>query len=58
MFLMITERVHLLICDPAAARPGDERELVRQAIAGKLTTDWPSYLRRLLSADPACRGGR
>jgi len=51
IFLTVTERAHLLICDPTSwstgcaqesARP--ERELVRQAVADKLTADWPAYM--------------
>lgn len=58
MFLTITERAHLLICDPSEARTEDERNLVRQAIVGKLAVDWPLYLRRLISAGRAPGAGR
>ena len=46
MFLTISERAHLMICDPASWSTGcaqeparSERELVRQAVSDKLTAD-------------------
>ena len=61
LFLTISERAHLFICDPAtdylvagpegaqeAAETG--RELVRQAIASKLDTDWPPYMQQIMNA--------
>ena len=61
MFLTISDRAHLLICDPAsspltagpgraAEEPGPERELVRQAIASQLTTDWPPWMNAMIEA--------
>lgn len=61
MYLTITERAHLLICDPAVslgmARPGGwaddggaEREIVRQAIASQLTADWPPWMNAMIQA--------
>lgn len=58
MFLTITERAHLLICDPSEAWADDERDLVRQAIATKLAAGWLPYLRGLINAGPESRGGR
>lgn len=57
MFLTISERAHLVICDPAADH---DRELLRRAVADKLAADWPSYLQRLTSGgrvSPARRAG-
>jgi hypothetical protein len=57
MFLTVTERAHLLICDPTSwstvcaqepSRP--ERELVRQAVADKLTADWSGYMGRIIES--------
>ncbi|HET7015062.1 MAG TPA: hypothetical protein VFI65_14190 [Streptosporangiaceae bacterium] len=57
MFLTVTERARLLICDPTSwsigwaqepARP--ERELVRQAVCDKLTADWSSYMGRIIES--------
>ncbi len=61
MFLTISERAHLLICDPAtnllmvgsggaADEAGSERDLVRQAIACQLTTDWPAWMNAMIGA--------
>jgi hypothetical protein len=61
LFLTISERAHLFICDPATdtllTGPGDaqepaetERHLVRQAITGKLATDWPTYMQQIIAA--------
>jgi hypothetical protein len=59
MFLTITERAHLLICDPASWSTGcaqeparSERELVRQAVADKLTADWSGYMGRVIESGP------
>jgi hypothetical protein len=59
--LTISEHAHLIICDPtaglSAAGPGEsddergtEREVVRQAIAGQLAADWPSWMNALIEA--------
>lgn len=58
MFLTITERAHLLICDPSQAGAEQERDLVRQTIGDTLAADWPPYLRRLISSGQASREGR
>jgi hypothetical protein len=57
MFLTITERAHLLICDPTSWSTGcaqeparSERELVRQAVADKLTADWSGYMGRIIES--------
>lgn len=61
MFLTISGRAHLHVCNSAARLaihgPGgaeeasaEERNLVRQAIAGRLAADWPPYIRGLLAA--------
>ena len=48
MYLTITERAFVLMCDSAVAHgePGfdDERELVRLAVAERLVADWPGYV--------------
>lgn len=46
MLLTITERAHLLISDPGQSpeQVDYERELLRQAISGRLTEDWPTYI--------------
>lgn len=60
LFLTISERVHLFICNPATDTlltvPGGaqeaaeaERRLVRQAITSKLATDWPSYMQQIIN---------
>ena len=65
MFLTISERAHLLICDPAtnllmvgsggaADEAGSERDLVRQAIACQLTTDWPAWMNAMIGR-ASCR---
>jgi hypothetical protein len=62
LFLTISERAHLFICDPATnlltAGPEDaqeeaeaERRLVRQAITGKLDADWPSYMQQIINTN-------
>jgi hypothetical protein len=59
LLLTISERAHIFICSPAtrlllAGPDGEEeatdaeRQLVRQAIASKLTTDWPPYMQQLI----------
>lgn len=59
LFLTISERAHLLICDPAIGTPlagsggaqesaETERRLVRQAITGKLVSDWPPYMQQVI----------
>jgi hypothetical protein len=61
LFLTISERAHLFICDPATdtvlTAPGGvqeaaeaERRLVRQAITGKLAADWPPYMQQIINA--------
>ena len=61
LFLTISERAHLFICDPAKDTvltvPGGvqesaeaERRLVRQAITGKLAADWPPYMQQIINA--------
>lgn len=66
LFLAIHERAHLLICDPAVSpTQGDqegghdwvsyERDMVRQAIADKLSADWPGYMNGLIKAGRARR---
>jgi hypothetical protein len=60
LFLTISERAHLFICDPATdtllTGPGGsqetadtERRLVRQAITGTLAADWPPYMQQIIS---------
>jgi hypothetical protein len=59
MFLTITERRYLAICDPAVPQstathsktgetPPSDRELARQAITRQLASDWPAYMQRLI----------
>jgi hypothetical protein len=59
LFLTISERAHVFICNPAtrlllAGPDGEEeaadaeRQLVRQAIASKLTADWPPYIQQAI----------
>lgn len=50
MYLTITERAHLLIGNPGQGpeQVDYERELLRQAISGRLTEDWPTYIRSLI----------
>ena len=61
LFLTISERAHLFICNPATdtvlAGPGGvqeaaeaERRLVRKAITGKLADDWPPYMQQIIEA--------
>ena len=63
ILLTMSERAHILICSPAI-RPltgtpdggtgeaaGDDRELVRQAIARQLVADWPPYMQGIVDAD-------
>lgn len=61
LFLTISQRAHLFICDPATdtvlTEPGGvqeaaeaERRLVRQAITGKLADDWPPYMQQIIEA--------
>ena len=62
LFLTISERAHVFICNPAThlliAGPdgveeatGAGRDLVRQAITSKLVADWPPYMRRIIDAE-------
>ena len=59
LFLTISERAYLFICDPAVRSfltgPGGEekpaepeREAVRQALATSLTADWPPYIQGMI----------
>jgi len=59
LLLTISERAHVFICNPATwlrlAWPdgeeeatGAERQLVRQAIASRLTADWPPYMQQMI----------
>jgi hypothetical protein len=59
LLLTISERAHIFICNPAtrlllAGPDGEqeaadaERQLVRQAIASKLTADWPPYMQQMI----------
>jgi hypothetical protein len=60
MFLTMTERMHLAICDPVGMQPtatlleiGEEpsdRELARHAITRQLASDWPAYMQKLIDA--------
>jgi hypothetical protein len=60
MFLTMTERMYLAICDPEGMQPaatsletGEEpcdRELVRPAITWQLASDWPACMQRLIDA--------
>jgi hypothetical protein len=53
LMLTLTERAHLLICDPSTepAEAGHyERELLREVITDKLTADWPAYIKSLIQA--------
>jgi hypothetical protein len=62
LFLTISERAHVFICNPAThlvfAGPdgveeatGAERDLVRQALTSKLAADWPPYMRGIIDAE-------
>jgi hypothetical protein len=54
LFLTISERAYVVICDPAVlpapafsgeeSSADDERELVRTAVTGQLMCDWPPYV--------------
>jgi hypothetical protein len=55
LMLTVTERVHLLICDPSTepVEPnhpwaGHERELLREVITDELTAAWPAYIDSLI----------
>ena len=60
LYLTISERAYLLLCNPAVTvhvldRTGvqqgsDERELVRQALTERLSADWPPYTRGLIES--------
>jgi hypothetical protein len=62
MYLTISERAYLHICDPAtslsAADPyawadkggGAERKVVRQVIATQLAADWPPWMNAMIKA--------
>jgi hypothetical protein len=61
LFLTISGRAHLFICNPATdlliAGPDGaqeaaeaERQLVRQAITAKLDADWPLYMQQIINA--------
>jgi hypothetical protein len=61
LLLTISQRAHIFICNPATrlllyGPDGEEeatdaeRQLVRQAIASKLTTDWPPYIQQVIDA--------
>jgi hypothetical protein len=68
LLLTISERAYIFICNPATrlllAGPGGgqratdaERQLVRQAIASKLTADWPPYMRQMIDTGRIRLGG-
>ena len=68
LFLTISERAHLFICNPATdllvvrpdgmQEPGEtERELVRQALASTLAADWPPYMQQVINAGRTRRAG-
>jgi hypothetical protein len=59
LLLTISRRAHIFICNAAARlllygpdgeeeATDSERQLVRQAIASKLTADWPPYLQQMI----------
>lgn len=59
MFLTISQRAYIFICNAATrlllyGADGEEeatdaeRQLVRQAIASKLTADWPPYMQQMI----------
>lgn len=60
MFLTISQRAHVLVCNPASRlllftsagteEATDERELVRQAITRHLATEWPPYMKSIIDA--------
>src|SRR5712691_525851 len=60
LYLTISERAYVLLCSSAVtvhvvSRKGvqpanDERELVRQALAERLSADWPPYIRDLIDS--------
>jgi hypothetical protein len=60
LYLTISERAYVLLCSAAVtvnvvSRKGiqpanDERELVREALTDRLSADWPSYIRDLISS--------
>jgi hypothetical protein len=61
MYLTISERAHIFICNPATQLPlagpdgieeatDTERDLVRHAITGQLAADWPPYMRQMIDA--------
>jgi hypothetical protein len=62
MFLTISERMYMAICDAATSQsaaphleagvaPTSDRELARQAITRQLASDWPAYMQSLIDAD-------
>jgi len=68
LFLTISERAHLFICNPATdllivgsdgaqemAETG--RGLVRQAVASMLAADWPPYIQQIINAGRIRRAG-
>jgi hypothetical protein len=61
MFLTMTERMYLSLCDDATSQPTggqldreteppSDRELARQAITRHVVSDWPAYIQRLIDA--------
>jgi hypothetical protein len=61
MFLTISKRMYLSLCDAATSQPRGgqldreaeppfDRELARQVIARQLFSDWPAYIQQLLDA--------
>lgn len=57
MFLTVSERAYLHICDAAADRVDDEREVVRQAVTDKLTVDWRGYINGLVKSGRISQAG-
>ena len=45
MFLSISERAYLILCDPSESAP-PELDLVRHAFAAQLETDWPAFIQQ------------
>jgi hypothetical protein len=47
VFLSVSERGHMTLCDPMPGSFLEDRRLVRQALMAQLEADWPGYIQAL-----------
>ena len=50
VFLSVSERAYMTLCDPVPGSMVEDRRQIRQAITRQLETDWPSWMQEQLHA--------